>query len=194
MECASKRMSNNSMEATFKLPDDDPGLCNAIRRSLLSDITMWAPKEVAFRCNTTWQTDEYIAHRVGLIPFRRVGNVDSMELKLQGPGVARASDITGPGFEAIQGDIEIMTLPSSEQKLDLTIHFDEQKASKHARYSKCCAVGMRKDGAVHKLSFGTIDGSRPIDALLEAVNALDVRVQNALISLANQPSTLPESV
>lgn len=179
---------------TFALPDPDPGLCNALRRSLLSDVGMEAPSEIEVRRNTSWQTDEYLAHRIGLIPFRRVGNGTTMTLRVQGPGVARAVDVTGPAFEAVHAGIEILTLPSTEQALDLVIHFDEQKASRHARYSRCCGVGMRAAPGGHELSFDTVDGSPPLRALLDAVDALDRRIDGALLSLARQPDRLPESI
>lgn len=182
------------MPSTFAIPDSDPGLCNAIRRSLLSDVSAWAPKEVDIRCNTSWQTDEYIAQRIGLIPFRRIGNVNHMTLRMRGPGVVRASDLVGPGFEPAHGSIEIITLPTSEQQLDMTVHFDEQKASRHARYSKCCAVGMWKEGGEHRIRFDTTDASPPLDALLEAIDALDARAQSALKSLATQPARIPASI
>ena len=45
------------------------GFCNAVRRTLASDVTMLAPYEVRVLENTSCQNDEYIAHRIGLVPF-----------------------------------------------------------------------------------------------------------------------------
>ena len=156
---------------------------------------MWAPEEVVVQCNTSWQTDEYIAHRIGLVPFRKVGNGTSMRLTVQGPCIAKASDLVGPGFEAVHPDIPILSLPMSDQKLDMTVRFAKHRASKHARYSKCCGVGMSSshDGH-HRISFDTIDGSPPLEALLEAIDAVDERVQNALLALSKQPERIPDSI
>ena len=41
------------------------GLANALRRSIIMDIEAWAPERVTFEINTSCQTDEYIAHKLG---------------------------------------------------------------------------------------------------------------------------------
>ena len=132
----------------FFLPESDAGLCNAVRRSLLSDVRAWAPRRVTFRKNTSCQTDEFLAHRIGLIPFRRVGNGDTMNLQTAGPQSALAADFVGPAFEAVHPDIPIMVLADENQVLDLTVHFEENTASEHARFCKCAGVGMRRWKAV----------------------------------------------
>lgn len=175
------------------------GFCNAVRRTLISDLSMWAPCEVTFRTNTSCQTDEFIAHRVGLIPFVRVGNGDTLELQATGPGVGSCmvttKDVRGPAFQPVHDTIEIMQLGPG-QELDLTIHFDQQQASKHARYSPCAAVGMSKvdnDGR-YKISFQTVNGKNPKDVILTALDLLEKRVDRALIGIAKQPACPPKSM
>ena len=170
------------------------GFCNAVRRALLSDVRGWAPFEVEVRTNTSCQTDEYLAHRIGLIPFRRVADgVDEMTLRVCGPCTATARDLTGPGFEAVHGGIEIIVLGQG-QEVDMTVRFDERQASVHARYTKCAAVGMHASGDHHVLNWEVIDGSSPKQALLSALDALDARVDHALRELAHQPSEAPQSM
>ena len=65
--------------ASFVL-DGGAGFCNAVRRSLIGDVAMWAPCEVDVRINTSCETDEYLAHRIGMVPFRRVGHGEEMTL------------------------------------------------------------------------------------------------------------------
>ena len=55
------------ISASFALKGS-AGFCNAVRRTLLSDLYMWAPKEILIRSNMSCQTDEYLAHRIGMIP------------------------------------------------------------------------------------------------------------------------------
>lgn len=179
---------------TFALAEG-PGFCNAVRRTLLSDLESWAPCDVVVRENTSCQTDEFLAHRIGMIPFRRVGNGDTMTLRADGPGMATAGMLTGPAFEPVHGNIEIMKLGGREQKLDLTVRFDRRKASVHARYAPCAAVGMRPLGAHnHEIRFETNDGRPGKEAMQDALEALDARVQAALHALANQPEVPPRSM
>lgn len=178
--------------ASFTLPGG-VGFGNAVRRTLLSDIESWAPCKVTLHENTTVQTDEYLGHRIGLIPFRSVGNGDTMTLDRTGPCTITAADVVGPAFEAVHPEIEILYL-AKKQRLRMTIHFDQQAAGKHARYCVCAAVGMEtlKNGHT-KISFSVNTGRPPTEVMLEALDRLDQRVQRALHALANQPATPPTS-
>ena len=185
---------------------------------------MWAPFQLTIRTNTSCHTDEFVAHRIGLVPFKRVGNGDTMEIKMCGPCTVYARDVIGPAFEAVFPSIEISRL-GPRQELDLTVHFDEQFASKHARYAPCAAVGMlslglrrsegkRNDAQSHdrwndesdsddddstdkeecKISFEIIDGRTPVELMYSALDRLEQRVDNALVALGNQPIHPPKSM
>lgn len=164
------------------------GFCNAVRRVLHSDLEAWAPVEVTFRTNTSCQTDEFLAHRIGLVPFRRVGNGETMEVCMHGPCTVFSKDVTGGAFEATHPNIPIMKL-GVEQTLDATIHFDKKSAGTHGRYSYCAAIGMRKvdgDGR-HAISFELNDPEiNPTTVMEEALSHLEARVDKALLQLSDQ--------
>ena len=168
------------------------GYCNALRRSLLSDIETEAPYYVQVRTNTTCFTDEFLAHRIGLIPFRRVGNGNTMCLDVTGPGSIKSSSFVGPAFESMH-DIDVAHL-LEKHRLSLVVHFDRKRAATHARYSPCAAVGMRvrADGAC-ELSFESNDARTPRELLLEALAHTEARLARALRALASQPETPPQS-
>lgn len=177
--------------AVFDVPGG-VGFCNALRRTLLHDVRSTAPCRVTMHTNTSCQTDEFLAHRIGLIPFQRVGNGDTMRLRAEGPGAATAAHFTGPAFDAVHPEIEIMQLGAGHA-LDLTVHFDEQPAGKHARYSMCAGVGMKVGTDACRLTFSSIDGRPARTHLLEALDHLDARTARALRALAAQPETPPKS-
>lgn len=170
----------------------EPGFCNAVRRTLLADVKTWAPRDILVRTNTTHHTDEYLAHRIGMIPFRRVGNGDEMILAAEGACRVRADAFVGPAFEATFPCIEVVTLAATE-RLEVVVRFDEQLASKHARYASCAGVGMCAHDDACTIRFETIDGRLPRDVFMEALDALDGRVQSALQLLAKQPTVPPRS-
>ena len=159
------------------------GFCNAVRRTILSDLKSESPYEVEIRENTSCQTDEFIAHRIGMIPFRRVGNGDTIDLCVK-DRPALASDFTGISFEPCV-ELEVMTLKMG-QSLNLTVKFNEHLASKHARYCKCAAVGMQKidNEGRHRVTFETIDDSDPRIIMAATLDALETRVDNALLDLS----------
>ena len=184
-----------SMVAEFML-SGDVGYCNAIRRTLIGELHTEAPFEVLVRCNTSCQTDEFLAHRIGLIPFRRVGNGDSMTLRVSagnGSTTATAGDLVGCAFEPVHPTIPIMLL-GAFQKIDLTVFFDCQSTTKHVRYCPCAAVGMQSiDTLTHRLTFETLGAQAPPKLLLGALDHFEARVDRALKALAHQPATPPKT-
>lgn len=168
------------------------GFCNAVRRALCSDLTSWAPKSLTVRTNTSSMSDEDVAHRIGLIPFQKVGNGDTLTIRGCGPLTLTSGDFLGPAFAAVSRDVAIVELCPG-QVFDADVTMDEQPASKHARYSKVAAVGMSKVGAdMYKLTFETL-GEDAKRALFEALAALEQRVDAAMLELGNQPSEPPRS-
>lgn len=168
------------MKKEYTLPTSF-GLANALRRALIMDIDSWAPDTVTIRKNTTCQTDEYIAHRIGLIPFQKVGNCTTMEISTQGKTLC-ASDIKGVGFKPVC-DIEIIEMLEG-QELDATINFSLKKGKEHARYKMCAGVGIEKiNNETHKLSFETINDENPDLVLKKAIESLHEKVDKALLDI-----------
>ena len=126
------------------------GVVNALRRTLLSDLPSWAPCKILVRENTSRDTDEFVAHRIGMIPFRRVegeegGAFGDTTLRIceEGPKSVLVSAARGRGFEPVHGNIPIVDL-DEEGKIDVVVHFDERKPSVHARYSSLSGVAMAR--------------------------------------------------
>ena len=56
--------------ATFTLSDARNGTANALRRSVSGSVPCFAIDRITFYENTSAMFDEYIAHRIGLVPIR----------------------------------------------------------------------------------------------------------------------------
>lgn len=181
-----------TMRHTFVVAAD-AGLANAIRRTLLADLHAWAPHKLTITANTSHQTDEYIAHRIGLIPFRRIGNGDTLVIRKTG-GMVYGRDVVGSSFEPVHPDIPIMDL-GSDASLDIVIHFDRNKPRRHTRYSTCVALGMQKVSEnSHKITFELHDPQVSAkDVVLRALDAFEERIDDCLLQLAKQPTTPPKS-
>lgn len=66
----------------FKLTDTDASFANSLRRTIISDVPTLAIDLVEFENNTSVLSDEFLAHRLGLIPLvsKRVNDfVDNRE-------------------------------------------------------------------------------------------------------------------
>jgi len=154
------------------------GLANAIRRTIITDIESWAADSVTFKKNSSCQTDEYIAHRIGLIPFVKIGNGDTMELNVNGR-TACASDMKGSNFRVVK-DTEIIEMIEN-QEIIATIFFKKKKGSVHARYKMCSGVGLQMlQNDMYKLVFEPLNEEDPNDVLVNAISCLNEKIDRAL--------------
>ncbi len=66
-------LESNDRAIRFSLKGAGPGLANAIRRAAINSVKTFAIDKVTFYENTSAMFDEYIAHRIGLVPIRTPG-------------------------------------------------------------------------------------------------------------------------
>lgn len=66
-------------ELRFVLSDTDTSVANTLRRIMIAEIPTLTIDLVEFTDNTTVLNDEYISHRLGLIPLRYQPAVDSIQ-------------------------------------------------------------------------------------------------------------------
>ena len=63
-------LSIQPQEIRFVLSDTDTSMANTLRRIMISEVPTLAIDLVEFADNSTVLNDEYIAHRLGLLPIR----------------------------------------------------------------------------------------------------------------------------
>jgi len=73
-----EKVEVKGLEMKFILKEASPAKANALRRAILTDVPTLAIDEVIFFENTTSFFDEYIAHRLGLIPLK--ADISSLNL------------------------------------------------------------------------------------------------------------------
>ena len=155
-------------------------IANAIRRSLISDIYTYCPEQIHIRTNTSCQTDEYIAHRIGLIPFICENDEEFSEDKICSINVQdrtmTTDDIVGhfkPSYK-----LDIMKLING-QKFDADIYFKKGSGADHAKFSPVSSVGYEiLDGGLIKLRFESINSENPIIHLQKSLQSILNRLHN----------------
>jgi len=121
---------------TFTLKDSTPAFANALRRTMMAEIPVMAIEEADIYENTSSLFDEFIAHRLGLIPLTTDlksyklpseccgGNCAKCSVILaldeKGPGMVYSKDLKSKDREVkpAEGKIPIMRLTEG-QKLRL---------------------------------------------------------------------------
>ncbi len=70
-----KILKLGTSEARILLMDTTPGLANSIRRAIIAEVPIFAVDEVVFYVNDTPFFDEYIAHRLAMVPLKTDLNI-----------------------------------------------------------------------------------------------------------------------
>lgn len=105
---------------TFTLSSTNNSIANALRRVLIAEIPTWAFSSIVIDENLTPFTDEYITHRVGLIPVNNelLKEPKSFKLEAVGPtsGLKKvySNDITPKDF--VMPKILIIELKGTKDK------------------------------------------------------------------------------
>jgi hypothetical protein len=163
------------------------GFANSIRRVLLMDVERWAPHTITFKKNTSSQTDEHIAHRIGLIPFTPVDigteGERGMELSVTGREVM-SHDLQGDAFRPVH-DIPIVLLTQS-QTLALVVKFARGRARDHVRYAMIGPVSYSVTQKVTHIGFETISNECPVKYLLDALIELQTKVRDVILFVESE--------
>ena len=82
----------------FKLSNSNPAFANAIRRTAIAGVLTYAVDKVIFYENTSSLFDEYIAHRIGLVPLKTDYTLPpateiSLSIDKEGPAMVYSGDM-----------------------------------------------------------------------------------------------------
>lgn len=108
-------------------------LMNAVRRSI-NEVPVLAIDEVEIFKNDSALYDEFLAHRIGLVPLKNTSK-DGAEIKLvkDGPGMVFAGDFKGDA-EIVYPNIPL-TLLEKDQQVELVATVRVGKGVDHEKYT-----------------------------------------------------------
>ena len=182
-----KNINEADGKITFDVSDTNVFFLNAIRRSIMQNVLTWAPEKITIRKNTTCYNDEYVANRIGLIPFDCIDTTDidatdiNTKIVLQVKGRdARASDISNKSFKASFDMLFLNIL--EDQEIDMDVSMIQGSGSAHPRWDHATSVAY-DELASDKFTFccESISNRKPrdlirqaCDYLIDKVNRIDV--------------------
>tara|TARA_B110000046_G_scaffold167141_2_gene184576 strand:- start:2218 stop:2781 length:564 start_codon:yes stop_codon:yes gene_type:complete len=165
----------------FRTPTATP---NAIRRALMSDVETYAPSEIVVHANTSSQTDEFIAHRIGLIPFAHTGEaLSALSLNVTGR-TASSADFAGDCFRAPHVTPIVRLIEN--QTLHVDVRFAKGTAATHAKHAHVGPVSYQKRGEQTTVSFETLAENCPLGYTLSALESLLRRIDDSIFAVETQ--------
>ncbi|MFC2174959.1 DNA-directed RNA polymerase subunit D [archaeon] len=146
-----KVLSHDSTAAVLLLEKTEPAVANALRRVVLGEIPIIGVRDITFYENTSVMPDEYVAHRLALVPLKTDakaykspdnccgGNCSSCSVDLTideaGPKVINSSDIktSDAKIKPVSGKIPIIELmPGQRLRLEAKAVLGQGEA--HAKW------------------------------------------------------------
>lgn len=167
----------------FELSGTSAQFANAIRRYAMNGVPVLAMEEVTFYENTSALFDEYLAHRLGLIPLITPNGVPkdaeiTFYLDAKGPKVVYSSELETKDKEVkpARDKIQIVTL-AENQSIRLEGKAKLGSAKKHAKFQAGLAAYEISNGA-YKFYVESFFQMSPKDLVLRAASALEEDVKD----------------
>jgi DNA-directed RNA polymerase subunit D len=148
--------SEKKGKASFEILDGDIKLANTLRRYLISGVPVYAIDKITVYENSASFFDEYIAHRIGMIPLTTPeADIDPEKigfyLDFAGPGTVHSKDIKS-NSEAVKvavNDIPIVRLLEG-QVLRIECRAKKDIGRTHAKFqSGIASYSVDEKGIIH---------------------------------------------
>jgi DNA-directed RNA polymerase subunit D len=114
-------LESNEKSVSFRLEGTNFSFANALRRSMINGVGSLAIDKVTFYENSSAMFDEYIAHRMGLVPIHTPKDYDEKDevvfsLSAEGPSTVVSKELvsTVKGIKAANENIPIIKLAQGQ--------------------------------------------------------------------------------
>lgn len=189
MKIETKSEEGNRLE--FELAGVSTAFANAVRRYAVCGVRTLAIDEVVFYENTSTFFDEYLSHRIGLIPIETPSGLpDSAEvsfyLDATGPKIVYSGDLETKDKDAkvARGKIPIATLLEG-QAIRLEAKAILGSSRQHAKYQPGLAAYENADGTF-KFVVESFSQMAPRELVLRAAAVLGDDVAEATKALEKE--------
>ena len=180
MDISLEKKHENRIE--FSVKGIGTYFANMVRRYSMSRVPVLAIDKVTFYDNTSALWDEYLAHRIGLLPVKTPKklpkNAESVfYLDFEGPGIAYSKDFKceDKGIEIAKGNIPIATL-GDKQKIKLEGKAVLGTAGQHAKFQSGL-VGYGAEGDEISFFVESFYHMEPSDVILRGCDEMLSEIQ-----------------
>ncbi len=174
----------------FRLSDASVNVANALRRIAINSVQCFAIDKVTFYENSSAMFDEYIAHRLGLIPLATPKSYDEKDeavfsLDAEGPATVYSRDLksSDKSVKVANDDIPIMKLADGQR-----LKFDGKAVlgtgMKGSKYQPGLVTYTQSEDGKHYdfyiESFGQMSAKEILERALAVMNDSIKDVQKAI--------------
>ncbi len=163
----------------FVLKDATNSYANALRRAATNHVKCFAIDTITFYENSSAIFDEYIAHRIGLIPIRTpsTGYSDEDEilftLEAEGPKTVYSKELEGKDNEVKVANDNIPIIKLAEgQKLRIDCKAIMGSGSKHAKFQPGLITYEQSDDNTFNFYVETFGQMPPKEIINKAFSAI----------------------
>ncbi len=172
-------LEENSKVYRFALKDATSAQANALRRVAINHVNCFAIDTVTFYENSSAIFDEYIAHRIGLIPIKTPSSGYSDEdqiiftLEAEGPKTVYSKELDGKDKEVTVAneDIPIIKL-AAEQKLRIDCKAIMGNGLRHAKFQPGIVTYEQADDKTFNFYVETFGQMPPKEIINKAFAAI----------------------
>ncbi|MDE1834949.1 MAG: DNA-directed RNA polymerase subunit D, partial [Candidatus Micrarchaeota archaeon] len=175
---------NNEQSIRFTLTGSNYSFANALRRGMINSVGTLAIDKVTFYENSSAMFDEYIAHRIGLIPITTPKDYDQKDevvfsLSAEGPGIVYSKELvsTSKGVKVANEKIPIIKLAEG-QKLKLDGKAVFSNAQNSAKFQPGLVTYKANDESNFEFYIETFGQMPPADILHRALNAISDNIKD----------------
>jgi DNA-directed RNA polymerase subunit D len=177
-------LSSDETSASFRLEGTNFSFANAFRRTMMNAVGCLAIDKVTFYENSSAMFDEYIAHRIGLIPIRTpkdYGEDDEVvfSLSAEGPVTVLSKELvsTSKGIGVANDNIPIIKLAEG-QKLKVDGKAIFSNAMKSSKFQPGLVTYKAVDDNTFEFYIETYGQMPPIDIVHRALGIISSELKD----------------
>jgi DNA-directed RNA polymerase subunit D len=171
-------LESDDKSVRFRLEGTNFSFANALRRSMINGVGSLAIDSVTFYENSSAMFDEYIAHRLGLIPIHTPKDYDEKDevvfsLSAEGPKTVMSKDLvsTSRGVSVANGKIPIIKLAEGQTiKVDGKAVF--RNAIKSSKFQPGLVTYKALDDSKFEFYVETFGQMPPLEIMHRALNII----------------------
>ena len=176
-------IENNENAIRFALEGTNFSFANALRRQMINNVGCLAIDSVTFYENSSAMFDEYIAHRIGMVPIKTPHDYDEKDevvfsLSAEGPAIVYSKELvsTSKGVHIANEKIPRIKLADG-QKLKVDGKAIFSTASKNSKFQPALVTYKAIDDSKFEFYVETFGQMPPLEILKKALNIISTSLK-----------------